>query len=1079
MLELRLLDTPHALHGDPGGVRRLELLPGKPAALLLYLAVRGGWVERGVLADLLAPELDEEHARHNLRLTLSRALKLPWAGGVEAERTRLRFQVGSDVQHLEQAARSGDFGRVLTIYRQPLLAGFSLDSVPALAAWAQEERARLEGLFLEALSGRAAEQSAAGHHREGLALLEQRLERDPLAEQSLQAALSLCLTLQERERGLGLYTRFEAALHREAQVRPLPSTVALLGAVRAGGGAAVAGAAVSATTENSAAQAAGFPEALRHSPYLAGRETEQARLRHGLPGLVILSGAAGVGKSHLLQGVLPQAHVLHCREGLSGVPYHPLVAAIRTRFLGQPEDVNPEHRPAPPELGAYAEDLARVLPELYPALHPPPLEPNSARLRLLEAFARALVDDPAGGTLILDDAQWADPTTLEWLTYVRSRRGLALVIAYRPEEHHAALGRVLAELRPGATELRLEPLDASALGEWLRTLMGRHTQGDEGVPRQFAAWLHRHSGGHPLYVLETLRSLFESGVLHEDGHDWHTDLDARTRDSSELDPPPRLRQLVVQRLERLPQGVQRLLGAASVLGEWQPRMLGELLGLSELEVLDASESAEAAALLSGTQFAHGLLRQAVYASLSPARRRYLHAGAARWLAQHAPEADTTPPLLAHHWERAGEPERGWPARLRHGEHLRRRGQYTAAILQWKTLLAALPGGHPLALETRVRLGRLLLWENMDAGQTHLERALEQLNAPGTPGHPEEGTGLLSPELLRLDTALGLSELALYRGDNRQAQGWLDTALNYASGQHLPEDLSRSLTEQQIETGFRCGQYSQVRRLIAAHATPWPLLRVYAAYLDFYAGRYRRAVQGLETLLSAVPELAHAVTLEADLALCHIYLGDLEAARQALAGSFERSANNPHALTISHSNLGLLELYAGRLEEAQVQLAQAERMARELGSQTYLADVLHRRAGPHFARGDLGAALALLEEAYALMETVGDPYRLLYIGGVWASLLAYQGQTDSAQVLLLGGRAHLNADTPLLARLFHHRAWAVVLLMQGQPERARAHNQADLRLARYAGLHFEEGHAVQIGTQVAEALKQTPLTESRV
>ena len=292
-------------------------------------------------------------------------------------------------------------------------------------------------------------------------------------------------------------------------------------------------------------RAAPLPEALRGSPQLVGRDAERARLRAALPGWVLLSGEAGIGKSHLLRSALPQARWLSCSEGLRGVPYHPLMALLR--------------REPPPDVGAYNEDLARVLPEGYPHLTPPPLDPHSARLRLLEAFARALTE--GGRPLVVDDVQWADPATLEWLTYLRGRPGLSLVIAYRLEEEQS-LARSLGEWRLGALELKLEALDVEAVGQWLRSLIGR-----PDVPYQFAAWLHRHSGGHPLYILETLRSLFEAGVLREGAHDWHADLDRRTRDYAELPPPPKLRQLIVARLERLAPPTRRFLEALSVVGD--------------------------------------------------------------------------------------------------------------------------------------------------------------------------------------------------------------------------------------------------------------------------------------------------------------------------------------------------------------------------------------------------------------------------------------------------------------------------------------------------------------------------------
>ena len=101
--------------------------PASPPRLLLYLIVQGTWVSRDSLAELLSPELGEQQARHNLRLNLSRALKLPWAQGVEVEPSRLRFEASSDVAEVQRAAAAGDFAQVMALGRQPLLWSFSLE----------------------------------------------------------------------------------------------------------------------------------------------------------------------------------------------------------------------------------------------------------------------------------------------------------------------------------------------------------------------------------------------------------------------------------------------------------------------------------------------------------------------------------------------------------------------------------------------------------------------------------------------------------------------------------------------------------------------------------------------------------------------------------------------------------------------------------------------------------------------------------------------------------------------------------------------------------------------------------------
>ena len=141
----------------------------------------------------------------------------------------------------------------------------------------------------------------------------------------------------------------------------------------------------------------------------------------------------------------------------------------------------------------------------------------------------------------------------------------------------------------------------------------------------------------------------------------------------------------------------------------------------------------------------------------------------------------------------------------------------------------------------------MLWENLDEGRQQLETALALADARQSMVEGSDAEDALT--LLIIEAQIGLSELRLYQGDGPQAQAHLEAALSQTaayqrSGRSLPTPLAQYLSEQRLETGFRCGQYTQVQGWLAAEPTPWPLLQVYQAHLDFYTGRYRRAAERL-------------------------------------------------------------------------------------------------------------------------------------------------------------------------------------------------------------------------------------------
>jgi tetratricopeptide (TPR) repeat protein len=328
--------------------------------------------------------------------------------------------------------------------------------------------------------------------------------------------------------------------------------------------------------------------------------------------------------------VFPQAPVIRCREGLENLPFYPVLEYLKTRLDKLPD------------LGPYREDLARLLPEVWPGFTPPPAEPITAKARLLEALTRALAQvDP----IIFDDLQWADEGTLE-LFLSLSNQDKRLMATYRTHEVGASLNKALEALRSkGGEAIALQPLSSHAVQTLLADLM----QSEDGPP-VFSGWLHGKTGGNPFFALETLKALFENGVLRTEGREWHTDLDEMTQDYSELQVPPKVAEVVQRRVGRLSEPALRVVQAASVVGEgFTPKLLSSVSGLSEWAALDGVEEVVNSGMIAGSRFAHDLIRQGVYGSLQEQRRLVLHTRVAEELQGKAEAA-----LVAEHWFAAGQ-----------------------------------------------------------------------------------------------------------------------------------------------------------------------------------------------------------------------------------------------------------------------------------------------------------------------------------------------------------------------------------------------------------------------------------------
>jgi hypothetical protein len=286
----------------------------------------------------------------------------------------------------------------------------------------------------------------------------------------------------------------------------------------------------------------------------------------------MVEGEGGVGKTRLLDELA--ASLIDVSVGRAtcsplehDLAYVPVAAALRDA-LGEFE-VDPP-RPA----------LAGILPELAVG-RPRDVPPLDA----LEALV-GLVAQHAPLVLILDDLQWADPTTIAAVGYLQRRCAqlrVAVVVALRSEDappHHP-----LRRLSPTAV-VRLEPLTPTELAPL-------------GMPD-----LHRTTGGHPRFIVETLANGTRRG------------------------PSAALAETLLARCRMEGCDAYRLLVSAGALEQpFAPELLAEMLRVDPAELTEELERLRDRRLLRASglrfRFRYDLVRHALVQDLSPARRRLL------------------------------------------------------------------------------------------------------------------------------------------------------------------------------------------------------------------------------------------------------------------------------------------------------------------------------------------------------------------------------------------------------------------------------------------------------------------------
>jgi class 3 adenylate cyclase len=460
----------------------------------------------------------------------------------------------------------------------------------------------------------------------------------------------------------------------------------------------------------------------RHSALtpMVGRQYELDRLHRcwtatgtGDTRLAVVSAEAGMGKSRLVrefrrQLVRDGVKVLECRcrTDADASPFLALGEALR-RWLDIRDDDAPAvslHKLAAalPCRAREAEPLAMLAALLGLAPHPPRAGSGNSRQRVLDLlfdwFQSFAGDQPC--CLIVEDWQWVDPSTREFVEHVVERPGgpgLMIVVTSRSNG------------KPPPFEIaRHEHIRLSGLLPAEARQLVEHVCRDAPLSPRLVALLAARGDGVPLFLEEAARMALEVDAQRADG-----ELQALEA------VPESLNDLLMVRLDALG-AAKRVAQVAAVLGrQFSRELLAALLDAAghapEIFALD-----DQLAVLVGSglvraepngrfAFRHALIRDAADASMWVRERRSLHAKVVKLLQQRWPESVARQPeLLALHQTEAGlhaEALKQWELAARHAAA---RSAEREAISHLRSALRVLEQTEPGIERERTELRLLLL-----------------------------------------------------------------------------------------------------------------------------------------------------------------------------------------------------------------------------------------------------------------------------------------------------------------------------------------------------------------------------------
>ncbi|HEY5321725.1 MAG TPA: AAA family ATPase [Caldimonas sp.] len=767
-LELRLLGAPCLVVGG----RRIAL-SAKDAALLCVIALAGP-IRADRVATMLWPAVGAKQADTSLRQRLYRLRRdvgVPLLGGGTG--LRLQETVRTD---LAPALKRIDSDEQTAL--EELLGDLDFDGLPELSEWLREQRRQWREKCAAALAAAAARCENEGAVVRGLVYAQRLVESDPLAEHAQRRLMRLHYLRGDRAAAIAAFERFEQRLKDELGTRPSAETIELLATIERG----AATLPVRRTTA---------PASLLRPPRLIGRERELAALEHAWANrrAFMLVGEAGIGKSRLLQDFCTGRSgivAVQARPGDAGIAYAVLARLLRAVLAAHPLEIG----------SVRTGELALVLPELGAAVV---LAGEAQRLLLQRAVDQTLADALSQGlqALVVDDLHFADEASLEFLQTLAQSETLAALqwgFAQRPAEPGAAGSALRAALEEAACleTAVLRPLDLAQLSALVESIGLAELSAERLAPA-----LLRHTGGNPMFALETLKDLVLSGSAET------------VAGGGRLPQPVTVGALVERRLGQLTSEALRLARVAALAGaEFSAELAVAVLEAHPLDIAEPWRELENAQVLRDGGFAHDLIFESTRASVPVPIAQLLH----RRIAMHLQARAALPDSIAPHWAGAGEWQRAGEAYAAAARRAQGASQRSHEVECWRLAAEAFDraGAADAAFDARCESIHPLI---VVRGVTHASAAIEAL-------------------------------LAAARTPEQRAAALTAKATAALMGADHPAGIAAALQAAELARGF---------------ASPWPgfeAARLHAVGLA-QAGRAKEALAAIEPYRSLVEREAPA------------------------------------------------------------------------------------------------------------------------------------------------------------------------------------------------------------------------------
>ncbi|SDT07801.1 adenylate/guanylate cyclase domain-containing protein [Bradyrhizobium canariense] len=382
--------------------------------------------------------------------------------------------------------------------------------------------------------------------------------------------------------------------------------------------------------------------------------------------VTLLSGEAGIGKSRVLamlrERIGDERHMVlryQCSPHHINDAFYPVIGQIwRGAGFVSGEPAAARLQKLEMMIARSGLDCRDIVPYFasllaiptegrYPVVEMAPSEFKERATAAMIAIAAA-VAETMPLLVVLEDAHWIDPTSLELLGQLVERvrhLPVLIVVTFRPEF-----------AVPQLDHAQVTNLSLNRFGRTQAVTMIDQITSGKPLPAEVLDQIVAKTDGVPLFVEELTKSVLESGLLREESGVY-----VLAAMLTPLAIPSTLHDSLTARLDRL-SPIKEIAQIGAVIGREFPRSLLEAVSpIKGRQLQDALRQLMESELIyeRGTGpmtsyiFKHALVQDTAYVSLLRGRRQRIHADIAQALKQRDATEESVPAVIAYHFTEAG------------------------------------------------------------------------------------------------------------------------------------------------------------------------------------------------------------------------------------------------------------------------------------------------------------------------------------------------------------------------------------------------------------------------------------------